>query len=341
MWRPDIGKYTGHMQRAAAPGAQALADASCNVIPQFVPLMARTLGPGLRAWQADPFNKDASYAAGYDAMVCATALTNAVGAPWITRPSPTTELGVSTPVLNGVVPTNQAGSTDCGDRCAWISKDMQATAIVSAGWGPPGLGARPAAAWKAGPRPGSCGLAGSRRAADALAGGRSAPRSMQRRRPCPSSPRATRLRTPPRPRPSHPPPPKQDIEFAFEKERMHEWFADIKRLIAKDLKGLPGMGASQRCLTPGYYVMRFGKAADSHVGMAAHIKEPIYVQVGGAGGRGAGAVRIAGVGLKPPWGVPRRPPLGVSGTSAALGQDGSWLGRQKQEGPALRNEARL
>jgi hypothetical protein len=78
------------------------------------------------------------------------------------------------------------------------------------------------------------------------------------------------------------------VEFAFEKARMHEWFADIKRLIANDLKGLPGIGKEGRCLNPGYYVMRFGKTADSHVGMAAHLKEPIYVQVRAWGG-GAGA----------------------------------------------------
>jgi hypothetical protein len=137
MWRPDIGKYTGHMQRPAAPDAKPIKEASCNVIPQFAPLTARALGPGLRSWQADPFNKDASYAVGQDAMVCATALTNAVGAAWVTKPSPASDtLGTPIPVLEGDVPTNQVASTDCGDRCAWLSKDMQATALVG------GTGAR-------------------------------------------------------------------------------------------------------------------------------------------------------------------------------------------------------
>lgn len=67
--------------------------------------------------------------------------------------------------------------------------------------------------------------------------------------------------------------------------------ADIKSLIAKDLKGLPGWGAKVRCMLPGYFVFRFGKSsrAQSDVGMAANLVEPVYVQVGagwGAGRRG-------------------------------------------------------
>lgn len=50
MWRPDIGKYTGHMQRPAPPNAPVISDARCNVIPQFTQLAAQALGPGLRSW---------------------------------------------------------------------------------------------------------------------------------------------------------------------------------------------------------------------------------------------------------------------------------------------------
>lgn len=43
----------------------------------------------------------------------------------------------------------------------------------------------------------------------------------------------------------------QDVELAFERARLAEWVADIKALIAKDLEGLPGWGAGQRCFLPG------------------------------------------------------------------------------------------
>lgn len=134
MWRPDIGKYTGHMQTDAPADALVIKDAVGNVIPQFAPATARMLGPGMRNWQIDPFNKDATYwALGFDSVSCTSALTNAVGAAWATKPGPLTQgLGVSIPILEGVAPTNQIMSTDCGDRCAWLQKDMQATALVGA-----------------------------------------------------------------------------------------------------------------------------------------------------------------------------------------------------------------
>ncbi len=75
----------------------------------------------------------------------------------------------------------------------------------------------------------------------------------------------------------------QDVEFAFEKKHLPNVINDIKSLIAKDLRGIPGWGSYMRCLTPGYYVFRFGKTAESNVGMAANLKEPVYVQVGAAG----------------------------------------------------------
>jgi hypothetical protein len=131
MWRPDVGRYTGHMQKPAAPGAKVFTDATSNVIPQFAPMTARALGPGLRNWQSDPFNQDTTYFTSYDAMACTSAMTSAVGASWATRPGPlTSTLGISNPILEGAAPTNQIMSTDCGDRCAWKSKDMQATALV-------------------------------------------------------------------------------------------------------------------------------------------------------------------------------------------------------------------
>lgn len=81
--------------------------------------------------QIDPFNQDITYPlAGLDTVACTSALTSAVGAAWATKPGPASALGVDIPILEGVAPTNQVMSTDCGDRCAWISKDMQATALV-------------------------------------------------------------------------------------------------------------------------------------------------------------------------------------------------------------------
>lgn len=155
MWRPDLGKYTGHMQRPAPPGATVIADAQCNVIPQFAPVAARALGSALRTWQGDAFNtvgggggrmgaaghgrgtcavsQDAcvhaankphspsptvpharrppqdvpTYALQGDRPACASALMT-LGAPWATRPGPLTQpLAVSTPMLEGVAPTNQ------------------------------------------------------------------------------------------------------------------------------------------------------------------------------------------------------------------------------------------
>lgn len=199
-WRPDIGKFTGHMQRPAEPGAKVFKDAKSNVIPHFTPAMAAVLGPALRSWQGDAFNSDLMYIAGRgDTISCTTAMTMAVGAPWATRPTPgTSVLGVNIPILEGVAPTNQIISTDCGDQCAWISKGMQATAL--------------------------------------------------------------------------------DVEFAFEKEHLKNVITDIKALIAKDLKGLPGLFANTRCLMPGYYVFRFGKGCNSFTGMASGMKEPVYVQ---------------------------------------------------------------
>jgi hypothetical protein len=38
----------------------------------------------------------------------------------------------------------------------------------------------------------------------------------------------------------------QDVEFAFEKERLPEWIADIKHLIKKDLRSIPGWFAHRR-----------------------------------------------------------------------------------------------
>lgn len=38
----------------------------------------------------------------------------------------------------------------------------------------------------------------------------------------------------------------QDVEFAFEKDRLSEWIADIRQIIKKDLRGIPGWGAHTR-----------------------------------------------------------------------------------------------
>lgn len=38
----------------------------------------------------------------------------------------------------------------------------------------------------------------------------------------------------------------QDIEFAFEKARLPEWIADIRKLIQKDLRSIPGWFAHRR-----------------------------------------------------------------------------------------------
>lgn len=44
-------------------------------------------GPMLRAWQNDPFNRNAQYFQGFDAPVCMGALTAAIGAPWVSLSS--------------------------------------------------------------------------------------------------------------------------------------------------------------------------------------------------------------------------------------------------------------
>jgi hypothetical protein len=132
MWRPDIGKYTGHMQEPAAPNAKVIKDAQCNVIPQMNEYIAGMGGPLLRAWQADPFNKNSAYFNGFDTSICNLALTNAVGAAWVTKPGPLGKAGYTAiPLFEGVGPTNHITSTECGDRCAFTSKKMMATALVS------------------------------------------------------------------------------------------------------------------------------------------------------------------------------------------------------------------
>jgi hypothetical protein len=132
MWRPDIGKYTGHMQEPADPNAFVIKDASCNVIPQMNDVIAGMGGPLLRAWQNDPFNKNAMYfTSGYDTQICTVALTNAVGAAWVTKPGPMGKAGYTAiPLYEGVAPTNHVTSTECGQDCAFVSKKMMATALV-------------------------------------------------------------------------------------------------------------------------------------------------------------------------------------------------------------------
>lgn len=38
----------------------------------------------------------------------------------------------------------------------------------------------------------------------------------------------------------------QDVMFAFERTKLKDWVADIKELIKKDLRGIPGWGAHTR-----------------------------------------------------------------------------------------------
>jgi hypothetical protein len=131
MWRPDLGKYTGHLQRPAPDNAHVIQGAQCNVIPQQVDYQAGISGPLLRAWQGDPFNTNTMYFAGYDTSVCTLALTSAIGAPWVTKKGPLTSKGISQPVFDGVAPTNHVTSTDCGDNCVFTSQKLMSTALVS------------------------------------------------------------------------------------------------------------------------------------------------------------------------------------------------------------------
>lgn len=132
MWRPDMGKYTAHMQEPAPPNApNVVEDASCNVIPQQIDAQAGVTGPLLRAWQADPFNRNSLYFAGYDNQACTVALALGLAAPWVTKPGPLSSKGLPTPVYEGVAPTNHVTSTECGDRCAFTSQKLMATALVS------------------------------------------------------------------------------------------------------------------------------------------------------------------------------------------------------------------
>lgn len=62
MWRPDIGKYTGHLQRPPPPGAKVThPDARCNVIPQANLFVGALSGPNLRDWQNDYANRGSMY----------------------------------------------------------------------------------------------------------------------------------------------------------------------------------------------------------------------------------------------------------------------------------------
>lgn len=38
----------------------------------------------------------------------------------------------------------------------------------------------------------------------------------------------------------------QDVMFAFERAKLKDWIADIKKLIKDDLRGIPGWGAHTR-----------------------------------------------------------------------------------------------
>lgn len=134
MWRPDIGKYTGHLQELNTdPNAHVIKDASCNVIPQVPDALAGMGGPLLRAWQSDPWNRNSMYyQMGFDSQICNLAMTNAVGAAWMTKPGPLGRAGYTAiPLFEGVAPTNHAASTECGQDCAFVSKKLMATALVS------------------------------------------------------------------------------------------------------------------------------------------------------------------------------------------------------------------
>jgi hypothetical protein len=134
MWRPDIGKYTGHLQELSTdPNAHVIKDASCNVIPQVNDVLAGMGGPLLRAWQSDPWNRNSMYyQMGFDSQICNLAMTNAVGAAWMTKPGPLGRAGYTAiPLFEGVAPTNHAASTECGQDCAFVSKKLMATALVS------------------------------------------------------------------------------------------------------------------------------------------------------------------------------------------------------------------
>jgi len=40
--------------------------------------------------------------------------------------------------------------------------------------------------------------------------------------------------------------PAQDVMFAFDRSKLKDWVADIKELIKRDLRGIPGWGAHTR-----------------------------------------------------------------------------------------------
>jgi hypothetical protein len=69
---------------------------------------------------------------GFDSSVCAVAHNNAIGASWVTVPGPLGKAGYTAiPVFEGNAPTNHITSTECGQDCAFVSKKMMATALVS------------------------------------------------------------------------------------------------------------------------------------------------------------------------------------------------------------------
>lgn len=261
MWRPDIGKYTGHLQELSTdPNAHVIKDASCNVIPQVPDVLAGMGGPLLRAWQSDPWNRNSMYyQMGFDSQICNLAMTNAVGAAWMTKPGPLGRAGYTAiPLFEGVAPTNHAASTECGDDCAFVSKKLMATALVSSSnsrcsghyvlfWRPTlqqavlptaclhdntplnalyvcrGIHAHHpcAAPYHQLPRAACAHQQPARAPLTAL-----------------TEPRAL----PPPVNANHP----QDVMFAFERNKLKDWVADIKELIQKDLRGRPGWGAHTR-----------------------------------------------------------------------------------------------
>jgi hypothetical protein len=68
--------------------------------------------------------------------------------------------------------------------------------------------------------------------------------------------------------------------MAVEKARIPELIADVKKLIAVDLRGYGNVpDGSKRCLPPGYFNFRFTNPSKTLIGPGAGLAQPVHAEV--------------------------------------------------------------
>ncbi|KIZ02902.1 hypothetical protein MNEG_5061 [Monoraphidium neglectum] len=71
-----------------------------------------------------------------------------------------------------------------------------------------------------------------------------------------------------------------DTEMAVEKARIPELIADVKKLIAVDLRGYGNVpDGSKRCLPPGYFNFRFTNPSKTLIGPGAGLAQPVHAEL--------------------------------------------------------------